>query len=43
MLIEILSLFFYIYYWMTWLQRGNMMPDMDEIRDMLEQAQNGGT
>ena len=39
MLIEILSLLFYFYYWMTWLQGKDLTPELEAIRDLL--GQNG--
>ena len=38
MLLELLSLLFYFYYWMTWLQGDGLMPSMDEIKKLLGQG-----
>ncbi len=37
MLLELLSLLFHIYYWMTWLKGSGMLPEMDELESMLNQ------
>ena len=37
MLIEILSLLFYLYYWMSWLRRDGILPESEELNDLLGQ------
>lgn len=37
MLLELLSLMFYIYYWMMWLKNEGMLPDIEEIRKEMTQ------
>ncbi len=38
MLIEILSLLFHIYFWMTWLRGDNPLPGSDGLKDLLDQV-----